>query len=413
MPEALPPIIPATIPTLNPAGSRQPLHVCIVTETYPPEINGVAMTLSRLAMVMHENGQRVSVVCPRRRERGGPMSDGIELCEVSGLPLPRYPDLRFGLPAAGTLDRLWQQQTPDVIYVATQGPLGASAVRAARRRGIHTVSGFHTNFHSYCRHYRLGFLEAVVFAYLRRFHNRTGATLVPTEALRRDLTGRGLRKVQVLGRGIDTALFDPRRRDARLRQSWGLADDAIAVIYVGRLAAEKNLRLAVATFRLLQGAHPAARFVLVGDGPLAAQLRAEHPDFTFCGMRTGTDLATHYASGDLFLFPSLTETFGNVLLEALASGLAVVAYDYAAAGQHIRDGENGVVAPYGVEDRFRQAALTLLTDAPLRRRVRMGARRHALGQSWPQVGARFEALLRGQMYGERVYEFGFNYNSGA
>ncbi len=324
------------------ATAELPLHIGIVTETYPPEVNGVAMTLGRLAAVLRGHGHHVSVVCPRRNGRGGNDPD---LREVPGLPLPGYRGLRFGLPAAGILQRLWRQQPPDALYVATQGPLGASAVRAARRCGIPVVSGFHTNFHTYCRHYHARWMEPAVFAYLRRFHNRTGATLAPTEALRADLAAHGLRNVEVLGRGIDTELFTPARRDARLRADWGVEEDAPAVIYVGRLAAEKNLQLAVRAFHALRDVQPGARFVLVGDGPLAARLHAEHPDFIFCGMRTGTELAAHYASGDLFLFPSLTETFGNVLLEALASGLAVVAYDHAAASQHIRAHENGLIAP--------------------------------------------------------------------
>jgi glycosyltransferase involved in cell wall biosynthesis len=392
------------------AAMGRPLHLGIVTETYPPEINGVAMTLARLAAVLRDNGHRVTVVCPRRSERH--VGGETDLCEVPGLPLPGYRDLRFGLPAAGRLRWLWRREPPHVIYTATQGPLGASAVRAARRLGVPVVSGFHTNFHTYCRHYRFGWLEPAVLAYLRRFHNRTGATLVPTEALCADLAAHGLRNVQVLGRGIDTGLFDPARRDAHLRRAWGVADEALAVIYVGRLAAEKNLQLAVRTFRALQGVRPESRFVLVGDGPLAARLRAEHPDFIYCGMQTGAALAAHYASGDLFLFPSLTETFGNVLLEAMSSGLAVVAYDYAAAAQHIQPYINGLIAPCGNEALFLQLALTLLTDTALRRTVRTNARRQALTQSWPQIGAQFEALLRRQLHGEDAYALGLHYNSG-
>lgn len=388
----------------------QTLHLGIVTETYPPEINGVAMTLGRLADVLRDHGHRVSVVCPRRGERPGGDPD---LREVPGLPLPGYRDLRFGLPAAGMIRQMWRQQTPDVLYVATQGPLGASAVHVARRLAIPVVSGFHTNFHTYCRHYHVAWMERVVFAYLRRFHNRTATTLVPTAALRADLVARGLRKVEVLGRGIDTELFTPARRDARLRAAWGVTDDAPAVIYVGRLAAEKNLQLVVRAFRALRGARPEARLILVGDGPLMARLREEHPDFIFCGMRTGTDLAAHYASGDLFLFPSLTETFGNVLLEALASGLAVVAYDYAAANQHIRAHENGLTAPRGDEGAFIRHALTLASDPALRRTVRANARLQALSQDWGQIGTQFEAVLRRQLHGDDAHTLDYNYSSGS
>ena len=373
---------------------RRRLTVCLVTETFPPEVNGVAMSLSRFAAGLRDLGHEIQLVMPHREDRGAEhLRAGGDVLAVRGLPLPRYRDLRFGLPAGRALRRLWDRHPPDVIYVATQGPLGWSAAREARRRSIPGLSGFHTNFHVYCRHYGLRTLETLVLAWLRRFHRLTDCTLAPTRDLRGLLEAMGVGRVRTLGRGVDIEHFSPRRRDEALRAAWGLAPGDVAVIYVGRLAAEKNLQLAVRAFRTIEGVREGARFVLVGDGPLAADLRRENPDFVFCGMQTGEALARHYASGDLFLFPSVTETFGNVLLEAMASGLSVLAYDCAAAKEHIRSYCNGVAVETGCESAFLHAALALATDPVLARVTREHARRHALSLGWDRVALELEGLL--------------------
>jgi glycosyltransferase involved in cell wall biosynthesis len=232
-----------------------------------------------------------------------------------------------------------------------------------------------------------------VRATLRRFHNRSDATVVPTRALRRELEATGFRNVEVMARGVDIRLFNPSRRDARLRDQWGVDGETLAVIYVGRLAAEKNLALAVEAFRALQAQRPKARFVLVGDGPQAGELRRLNPDFVFCGMRTGEDLAAHYASADLFLFPSTSETYGNVVIEGMASGLAVLAYDYAAGEEHIVDAENGALAPFDDDAAFVARARELSTDLEGLRRLGLQARLTAEGLDWRRIHERFETIL--------------------
>lgn len=232
-----------------------------------------------------------------------------------------------------------------------------------------------------------------MLGWLRHFHRNTDCTLVPTDEVRERIEALGIDGVRVLGRGVDTRLFTPARSDPALRAAWGLGDGGLAVIYIGRLAPEKNLQLAVSTYRAVQGIRDDTRFMLVGDGPLDASLRRDNPDFIFCGMQTGEALARHYASGDLFLFPSLTETFGNVLLEAMASGLAIVAYDCAAARQHIHSYFTGITAEPGNESTFLHAALTLAGDAALLRTTRENARMHAISQDWDHVTRKFEALL--------------------
>lgn len=381
-----------------PPCNAAPLRVAVVTETYPPEVNGVANTMRHLAEGLAVRGHRVDLVRPRqpcdRERRGADPAGPIRETRVPGLPIPGYRGLRFGLPVWRRLRRLWSETRPDAVYIATEGPLGHAALAAARGLGLPTLTGFHTQFHQYSRHYGLGPLMRPIAAALRRFHNRSDATLVPTSGLQAELTAAGFANVRVFGRGVDTDLFAPARRDPALRAAWGCGPGELAVLYVGRIAAEKNLDLALAAFAAIAARHPGARFVLVGDGPALAGLRRERPGYVCTGVRVGAELAAHYASGDLFLFPSLTETFGNVVSEAMASGLPVVAFDYAAAHAHLEPWVNGVLVPLGDRAAFVAAALAAADDPVRRRRLGEAARRTALGLGWERVVATFETTLR-------------------
>ncbi len=373
--------------------------IAIVTETFPPEINGVANTLNYLCQGLLAGGHQVQVIRPRQvneQRRAAPATDNTPTLYqhvVSGVPLPGYPELRLGLPCGRRLTRLWKRQRPDAIYVATEGPLGWSAVRAARRLGIPVSSGFHTNFHTYSRYYGAGFLESVIAVYLRAFHNRTDCTLVPTERMRRRLETMGVERVHVMSRGVDCDRFSPERRDPSVRARWGLNENDLVVQYVGRLAPEKNLTLAVHCFERLRATHPDVRFMLVGDGPMRRRLQERHPDYIFCGMQEGDELARHYACGDIFLFPSKTDTFGNVVLEAMASGLAVVGFDDAAAAEHIRHEQNGMKANLQDDDAYICSVMKLADQPSLLRRIRTQARETALGLHWQVVTETFRQRL--------------------
>jgi len=374
------------------------LDLAIVTETYPPEVNGVAMTIARLAEGMRRNGHRVRIVRPRQEatdsaNRPGEHTGHNDLT-LPGFPMPGYAGLRFGLPAKRRLCAVWRAARPDAVHVVTEGPLGWSAVAAARSLGIPVTSGFHTNFDRYSRHYGFGWLQPTLAAYLRSFHRRTRATLVPTEALAASLAGEGLSGVRVVGRGVDVELFDPARRSEALRAEWCLAPGDLAVLHVGRVAAEKNIGLALRAFEAIAVRCPNARFIVVGDGPLRARLQSHYPQHHFAGQRTGVDLATHYASSDLFLFPSLTETFGNVTQEAMASGLAVVAFRSAAAAEMIIDGQNGRTIAPGDEAAFIQIAEAVIQNGNVRRAFGEQARQRVLDCGWEAVSLRFEAVLR-------------------
>jgi glycosyltransferase involved in cell wall biosynthesis len=341
-------------------------------------------------------GHDVEVVRPRQRnERARLSGAGFRERLVPGFPIPFYRHLQIGVAPPRLLHKAWTEWRPDVVQVITEGPLGWAAVSAARRLGIPICSDFHTNFHSYSRHYGFGVFASIVSRYLRILHNRTDCTLVPTAEMQAGLTALGFERSEVVGRGVDSWLFSPARRSGRLRSTWGCHGSETVALYVGRLAPEKNLVLFVRAALAMREVDPDLRVVLVGDGPQAAALRAQHPDFVFAGMRTGCDLAEHYASADVFLFPSVTETFGNVTLEAMASGLAVLAYDYAAARQYLRHGASALLAPYDNAASFCEMAAQLAGDSTLRARLRRESRHTAEAVSWGRAADDLERVLCG------------------
>jgi glycosyltransferase involved in cell wall biosynthesis len=372
--------------------ARRSLRVAVVTETYPPEVNGVAATISRVVDGLRRQGHELQLVRPRQ-DGADRATDADAYVEVlmRGLPIPRYPQLRMGLPSRRALLRLWSRRRPDVVHIVTEGPLGWSALQAAAQLKLPVVSDFRTNFHAYSNHYGVAWLRHPIMGYLRRFHNRTAVTMVPTESLRDDLAARGFERLRVVSRGVDTRFFDPARRDEALRASWGVGAQALVVLCVGRLAPEKNLGTLLSAFEALRGVAPDARLVLVGDGPERASMQRRCPDAIFAGVRRGEDLAAHYASADLFLFPSLTETFGNVVPEAMASGLAVLAYDCAAAGQLVCHGENGLLVGLDEGQAFSAAAVRLAADRTGARSMGLQARATASRLDWGHIVEAVEA----------------------
>jgi glycosyltransferase involved in cell wall biosynthesis len=365
------------------------LRICVVSETYPPEVNGVALTLARCVDALRDRGHQVVVVRP---QQGSQAAQDDELLTTS-LPIPGYSALRMGMPAASRLRRLWQECRPDVVHVITEGPLGWSALHTARAMHLPVVADFHTNFHAYGRHYGWGWLTSLIYRYLRSFHNAAQLTLVPTRGMRERLIADGFRRLEVVARGVDTGLFHPGQRDPALRTQWGLGPDDLAVLYVGRMAAEKNLPLVLQAFEVIKRERPDARLILVGDGPARQSLEAESRQHIYAGIRRGEDLARHYASADLFLFPSLTETFGNVTLEAMASGLAVVAYDYAAAAEHMVHGESGWLVPFDDPSAFIDGAELLANSPALLGRVGAAAAATCLALDWDRVVDDLERAL--------------------
>lgn len=325
-------------PSLTTGRSR---GISIVTETYPPEVNGVAMTMAHLThwMAQHHTVQLVRV---RQSGDDGREPDARYRTElVPGVGIPGYAGLRLGLPATGRLKRLWRRERPDHVHIVTEGPLGRSAMKAALALGIPVTTAFHTNFHTYMHFYGMRPLYRPALWYLRRLHNRSRATLVPTRELADELAGLGLTALKIVARGVDTRVFDPIHRSDALRAEWGV-----------------------------------------------------DPDVIFAGLRRwDVDLAAHYASADLFLFSSLSETFGNVTLEAMASGLPVVAFNYGAARQHIRHGDNGLTVSRDDPAAFIDCVRQLARDPGLRIRLGTEARATCETIDWNDIGLEFETAL--------------------
>ncbi len=360
-----------------------PLRLTLVTETYPPEVNGVARTLHRWVATFRERGHEVQVIRPRQRPE--PSSPD----HVHGLPLPLYPQMRFGVASPFRLFKHLRRHRPDLVHIATEGPLGLAALLAALSLNVPVASSFHTNFHHYLGHYGFGVLEPLLLGYLRCFHNRTAVTLVPSEATRQRLLADGVRRVELWSRGVDAEQFHPRHRAPLLRQQLGLRSDDVLLLYVGRLASEKNLGALLRAFALLrQRLGERVRLALVGNGPLAEGLRLlELPGVVVAGERHGAELSRWYASADVFAFPSLSETFGNVILEAQASGLPVVGFDCQAVRERVTANRDGLLVPAGAE--MTDALEELCRRRDQRERFGIVAQAKAQGQAWGPI---FDAL---------------------
>jgi glycosyltransferase involved in cell wall biosynthesis len=372
------------------------LRVAMVSETYPPEVNGVARTIGLMVEGLCARGHAVQLVRPRqhRADRSAQGSGFHELLRP-GIPVPRYTQLRMGMPGSRALVRAWTLWRPDLVHIATEGPLGWSALAAARKLVLPVVTDFHTNFHAYSRHYGVSWLRRPIAGYLRHFHNRADCTLVPTGELAQQLAAQGFERLRVVGRGVDPKVFSPERRSPELRASWGADQDTLVALCVSRFAPEKNFPLVIEAYEAMRRRRPETKLVLVGDGPLHEALRRAGAGCVIAGRLVNGELSAHYASADVFLFPSITETFGNVTLEAMASGLGVVAYDYAAARQHLEHGRSALLAPFDDRAAFIAHAERLAREPGLARELGRAARAAAERVTWTHIVEDFEDVLLG------------------
>ena len=374
--------------------TRPSLRIAVVTETWPPEVNGVAMTLAKLVQGLSHRNHDVQLIRPRQTKTDSPMSDAsLEEVLMRGMPIPRYPELKLGLPSKKTLVKTWTLRRPDVVHIATEGPLGWSALQAAKVLKLPVTSDFRTNFQSYSKHYGVGWLRKPIVAYLRKFHNATACTMVPTRELMRTLSQNGFANLKVVSRGVDTKLFNIAKRDTSLRSSWGATDDTKVLISVGRMAPEKNLDQVLKTYEALKFTGQAFKLVMVGDGPLKEQFQKRYPEIIFPGMLSQTNLAAYYASSDLFIFPSQTETFGNVTLEALASGIPVLAFDCAAARDWVQTGVNGWLIAENNPEGFAAQAVTIFNSKDLLDQITQSTRQQVVHLDWDQIAEQVESVF--------------------
>ena len=380
-------------------GLRISCDVSLVTETYFPQVNGVSRTLGELVRHLTERGDEVQLIHPDY----GQQADRPNTHLVRSINVPFYKELFLPLPPFGSVRRSIDEFRPDLVHIATEATLGLSLLRHVLRRKIATVSSFHTNFDQYSRHYRVGWAKGPIWRYLRWFHNRTRETYVPSRTTIKGLQELGFERLVLWPRGVDGTLFRPDRPGRlQVRQALGWGPDDLVISYVSRIAPEKNVSYLADALALVAARRPDVRILFVGDGPSRGELERRIGSIArFAGYRTGEDLADHYAAGDIFAFTSLTETFGNVVLEAMASGMPVVAVRAGGVGDTVQHGTTGLlVQPDDPPDRFAEAVLSLVAEPDRRRAMAEAARAYARSQSWDAIMGglrdRYEIAIAGE-----------------
>ena len=372
------------------------MRIALFTETFLPATDGVVTRLRHTLEELRACGDEVLIFAPRYPEGGPESFEGFGIHRVPGIPFPPYPQIKLA-PTNPGVARALRRFRPDLIHAVNPFILGIATPFHARHLGVPLVASYHTNVAAYTRFYGLGFLYELTRRYTRWIHNSARLTLCTSEATRQYLYSEGIKRVRLWPQGVDARRFDPTKasQEWRIRLSGGHPRDPL-LLYVGRLAPEKGIERLGAVL----GSVPDARLAIVGEGPARADLekKLRGTPTVFAGLLRGEDLAAAYASADLFLFPSTTETLGIAMIEALASGLPVVAAESGASREVVADGENGLLYEPGRNDALVSAVAKVLSDDALRGRLARGAREAALQRDWASsvraLRAYYEEALR-------------------
>lgn len=340
------------------------LRVALFTGNYNYVRDGANQALNRLVRYVEGEGVRVRVYSPTTDTPA--FEPAGTLMSIPSVPVPGRPEYRIGLGLKGVRGDV-AAFDPHIVHIAAPDIIGHRAVSWARRRGVPAVASVHTRFETYARYYKLGWLQTVGEAALRRLYNRCFEIYAPSESMAAVLTDQRMsRRVRIWSRGIDRDLFHPRRRDMEWRRGLGIADDEVVVLFVARLVLEKGLDTLAATLAKLDERGVRHRALIVGEGPARSWIEAQAPQAIFTGFLGGEALARAYASADLMFNPSSTETFGNVTLEAMASGLPVVAARATGSLSLVADGVNGrLTTPDDIEESA-DALACYITDPAIR-----------------------------------------------
>lgn len=361
------------------------MRVALFTDTYLPQVNGVSRTLAKLVGHARARGHDVALVTPRVSSRNAP--NARLHVQLHGIPVFFYPEVKLARPLGPGGRKRVEGFRPDLVHCAVEGPVGWSGRRWALASGVPLVTSFHTNFPEYLTGYGLGWLRETAWRFLRRFHAPALRTFCPSRDTIALLHSRGFRSpLRLWSRGVDATSFSPAFRKESTRERLAPGAERI-LLYVGRIAPEKRLGMLNEAWKRIRAESPRrTALVFVGDGPGRTALeRRDDPDVYFTGYLAGESLASAFASADIFVFPSDTETFGNVVAEAMASGIPVVTVDSGGVTDLVRQGATGLVARANDARSFADAVLRLLSDDALRARIGIRARAEALGRSWDRV----------------------------
>lgn len=376
------------------------MRILFCTDTFPPQVNGVSVVTALTVRGLQARGWTCAVVAPSYPELEAPTIVDVRDVDVTSVPSvrwPPYPEIRLALPARQRIRRAIAAFRPDVVHCATEFVIGRLGKIEAQRAGVPVCTSYHTDFARYTEAYGVAWLRRPVTRWIGRFHADAERTFTPSAPAREDLLRIGPRDIEVWGRGVDAAAFHPGRRSLAVRQRLGVGH-AVTFLHVGRLAPEKNVEVLLRAFEVVRSALPpeAVRFVVAGSGPSVPALRAlAGPGVTFLGtLDRARELPGLYASCDAFAFASETETLGLVVLEAMASGLPVVATPSGGVADHLVHGQNGLAFPPGDVEACARAMRRLVDDHALRESLREGARRTAEQRSWDAELDRLDASYR-------------------
>lgn len=384
--------------------SMKPIRLALFTGNYHHVADGVALTLNRWVRWLEETkGIPVMVIAPEVSDPQIKEHFG-ELVGIPSIPMPGRPEYRFAKGFPKSVRKKLEAFNPTIVHVATPDYAGTGGMLWARKRGIPVVSSFHTHFVSYTEYYKISFLDPFLWAYARWFYKRVQEVYVPSESMKDVLKEHGISSdIKIWARGVETGLFSPEKRDPTFRESIGATENAPVISFVSRLVLEKETRTVVEVFKKIHQTDANVRFLIVGDGPARAEMEAALPYAAFTGYLKGEDLARAYASSDVFFFPSLTETFGNVTLEALASGLPAVVADASGSKSIVQHGQCGFILPPKNIDLFAERLLFLANNQASRAAMSVAARKRALEFSWPVIHEtlfdRYKALINPEAEG--------------
>lgn len=365
------------------------MKIALFTDTFAPDVNGVAMTLKRLIDYLEAQGIDYRVFAPK--SAGQHFTS--EIYAMKSLPFFLYPECRMAFPNMLHVKEELQQFQPDLIHVATPFNVGLCGLYYAKKLGIPVVGSYHTDFDKYLDYYEVPFLKKLLWRYMRWFHRPLRKIFVPSKETMQQLQRHGFTNLAIWSRGIDCKLFHPNRnQQVAIREQYHITKKHI-LLYVGRIAPEKDVML----LPLIHEQLPAhirenVHWIVVGDGPQKEALARQAPEqMTLAGFLNGEGLADVYAAAELFVFPSATETFGNVVLESLASGTPVVCANEGGVRSIVNNGVTGLLCERNNTQQFAKAITELVDNNHMRKEMGYNGRQHALNQSWNAI---FETLLK-------------------
>lgn len=386
----LTPTFPGSVSGADTSGE---LRVVLITGSYNYIRDGIALTLNRMVEYLEAHGVRVLVIAPTAKTPA--FAHKGRLFPVPSVPLPARPEYRLALGLSGRARQELEAFRPDIMHIAVPDLLGYRALRFGQRTKLPIVASYHTRYENYLTYYGLGALHRPVSAYLKWFYGSCRELYAPSASMVETLQADGIStQIRLWSRGVDTESFHPARRSSAWRSKHGVADDELVICFVSRLVREKELDTVVDVLKGLQRFNVAHRSVIVGDGPDRSVLENRLPDSVFTGFLVGDELAQAYASSDIFLFPSDTETFGNVTLEAMASGLVTVCADACGSRSLVVPGVTGFLAKPRHSQEFVEYIQRLANDAALRDQMRAAARQRSLEFSWDGAMAKLLSYYR-------------------